>query len=82
MTRKQPLQYLSTFDEVHETLGGTSAIARLTGKHPASISNAKRRGFYPRDAYAVMRAELERLGFWAPASLWRQVEPQQNSEAA
>ena len=82
MTKKQPLQYLPTLCDVHRELGGTVAIARITGKSAGSISNAKRRGFYPRDAYAVMRAEMERLGFRAPASLWRQVEPQTHEVAA
>ncbi|EIM25716.1 hypothetical protein [Microvirga lotononidis] len=82
MSKKQPLQYLPTLCDVHRKLGGTVAIARLTGKSAGSISNAKRRGFYPRDAYAVMRDELERLGSQAPASLWRQVEPLQNTGAA
>lgn len=82
MTRKQPLILLSTLREVDAVLEGTVSTARLTGKSAASISNAKRRGFYPRDTYAVMQRELARHGYRGAPSLWRQVEPATSEVAA
>lgn len=82
MTKVRPLTPLETLPEVHRVLKGTSAIARLTGKSPASISNAKTRGYYPKDTHYAMKEELASLGYCAPASLWRQVEPAPTKECA
>lgn len=82
MERTQPLKLLLTLVEVDAVMGGTVATARLTGKSAASISNAKRRGKYPKDTHAIMQAELASLGYCAPAHLWGQVEPAASKEVA
>ena len=74
------MKTLHNTNAVVAELGGTGAVARLTGKSPASISNAKRRGWFPRDAYAVMSERLAALDLSAPASLWKQVGPSQGGD--
>ena len=78
MNYNKGMKTLHDINAVLEVLDGTGAVARLTGKSPASISNAKRRGWFPRDAHAVMTEHLETLGYTAPASLWKQIGPSHN----
>lgn len=82
MSKKAHLKPLLTMAEVDRVLDGTVATARIAGKSAQSISNAKKRGFYPKDTYAVMLAELAARGYWAPASLWRQIEATPAKECA
>ena len=82
MTKTKPLILLTSLDAVDAVLGGTVATARIAGKSAASISNAKRRGSYPKDTHAVMQAHLANLGYCASAHLWGQVEPANSKEVA
>jgi hypothetical protein len=60
---------------VIDRLGGTFAVARLTGKKPQEISNARRRGRLPPSTILVLRDELAAIGCSAPASVWGAIEP-------
>jgi len=68
------MKQLLTTDEIAEALDGPAEISRLTGKPIAQISNAKKRGWWPRDTYPIMKAALELKGYTAPAHLWKMRE--------
>lgn len=66
---------LLTAGTVIEALGGTTAVARLTGRSVSQISNMKGAGKFAPALFLVMTTALAANGATAPASLWRQVEP-------
>lgn len=70
---------LQTVDDVIKELGGTVATSRLAGVRPSQVSgwrNAKRLGA---KSYLVLKQELARRGFTAPAKLWGINEPERVS---
>lgn len=62
-------ELLSTGD-VMDALGGTSAVARLTGRKPQAACNWRRFTKFPANTYLVMRRALTERGKSAPPSLW------------
>lgn len=67
---------LQTADDVIDELGGTVATSRLAGVSPSQVSGwraAKRLGA---KSYLVLKQELARKGFTAPAKLWGIDEPE------
>ena len=65
--------------EVIEKLGGNKAVAALTRRTIAAVSNWKAAGYFSAATYLVMAAELDRLGHEAPPELWR-IEPRPASK--
>lgn len=70
---------LSTTVDVIEELGGTSAVASLTGRTYNAAFNWRSFSRFPSNTYIVMSRELQRRGKQAPASLWGMVEPEKVS---
>jgi hypothetical protein len=75
-------QELTSVEEVFEALGGTTAMARLTGTRVTTASNWKRLyGRFPARTYTQITNELAKQGKTAPASLWGMVERTEDSAA-
>lgn len=74
---RKPLELL-TVDQVVDALGGTVAVADLTGKKPQQISLARKSGRLPTDTFLIMGEQLRQSGFQAPPRLWGMKE--QSSE--
>lgn len=64
---------LNTVDDVVDALGGTFAVARMTGRSPQAVSNARSKGELPAEWHFVMSEALKGLGLVASPALWRQV---------
>jgi hypothetical protein len=76
------MDQLSTTREVMEALGGTSAVAKLTGRtYPAAFNWLDFKTF-PSNTYVAMTTALAAQGKTAPASLWGMVEPASEETAA
>jgi hypothetical protein len=71
MTAAQ-LQPLWTFNAVVDALGGTMAVARLTGQRSSSAicSWRNHRGLFPSKYYFEIKGALADRGFFAPVSLF------------
>lgn len=67
---------LTTTASVMEALGGTSAVAALTGREYRAAFNWRSFENFPADTYLVMTTELAKHGKSAPPSLWRMREPE------
>jgi hypothetical protein len=61
---------LRTTNDVIDALGGTKAVAVLTGKSPQSVTNYRLAPRFPADTFLIMRDALQRIGCDAPPSLW------------
>ena len=62
--------FASTIDVI-ETLGGTAAVAALTGRLPGAASNWLNSDHFPANTYVIMRDALQALGYEAePLWLW------------
>lgn len=57
---------------VIDALGGTSVVARLTGRGPSAVSNWRLRPRFPPNTYLAMSQALLVQGSFAPAWLWDQ----------
>lgn len=69
------LEVLETVEDVIEALGGTAAMARLTGSRMTAVSNWRRQyNRFPARTYTHILAELEKVGKTAPASLWGMID--------
>ncbi len=66
---------LTTTEEVVHALGGTRAVAELTGRKYTAAAHWAKFDTFPSNTFLVISAELERRGFSAPASLWNMQEP-------
>lgn len=64
------VQPLLTTAEVMDALGGTGAVAVLTGSKPSAASNWRGFDTFPANTYVAMKAALEARGLTAPDSLW------------
>lgn len=73
--RRLKLRTLRRASTVIDALGGTAAVATLTGKSLQEISNARARNRLPPSTILVLRDELARRRCFAPASLWGALEP-------
>lgn len=76
------MQQLSTTREVMEELGGTSAVAKLTGRTYAAAFNWLDFKTFPANTYVALTAALAERGKTAPASLWGMVDPASHRESA
>lgn len=63
--------HITSMHEVVKALGGTSAVARLTGRKPQNVSNWKASGHFPPNTFTTLTKALEDRGCTAPPSLWR-----------
>ena len=64
---------LTTADEVIDALGGTAAVAGLTGRGVTAVCNWRVEDRFPANTYLVMTKALRRERLGAPAELWSQV---------
>lgn len=67
---------LRTAQEVIETLGGVSAVAKLTGRTYNAAHNWRSFQRFPSNTYVTMTAALAAQGKTAPAELWGMAEPE------
>lgn len=63
--------------DVIEVLGGTDAVARLTGRKYSAAFNWRSFETFPPDTFVIMQRALRDAGHTAPDSLWRMVEAAQ-----
>ena len=76
-------QILTTTDEVMDALGGTGAVAVLTGRTSPAASNWRGFDTFPANTYVVMTEALRALGKTAPDSLWgMKTAPEQERASA
>lgn len=63
---------LTTTREVVTALGGTKAVATLTGRRYSAVSNwlLDSKGKFPSNTYVILNASLAAIGKSAPPSLW------------
>lgn len=59
---------------VIEALGGTNAVAKLTGRKYSAAFNWRSFEHFPPDTFLVMQKALQERGYDAPPKLWRMVE--------
>lgn len=64
-----PAPLLST-DDVIEALGGTQAVARLTGRGDTAPYNWRYHARFPPNTYLALITALAARGLHAPAWLW------------
>ena len=57
-----PTKILTTFDEVVLGLGGVRGVMDFTGRGASSVSDWKRRGFFPTKLADAIREELWERG--------------------
>lgn len=78
-----PTQILTTATAVIDELGGTTAVAKLVGKTPQSVTNWRAANRLPAETFLVLSAALKKLKREAPSSLWGIREaPKQQERAA
>jgi hypothetical protein len=65
--------------EIVETLGGTRAVAELTGVTYSAVANWIMFEKFPPNTYVMMKDELEKLGLDAPPALWKMKLPEDAS---
>lgn len=68
--------HLTSTQEVMAALGGTEAVAKLTGRKYNAAFNWRSFDTFPTNTYLVMTAALRERGHSAPASLWGMREPE------
>lgn len=73
---------LNTTAEVMEALGGTAAVAELTGRQVSAASNWLKFPTFPSNTYVAMKAALTLKGKTAPDSLWSMSVPSEKESAA
>jgi hypothetical protein len=66
------MNQLRSTDDVIDALGGTNAVAGLTGRGAPGVSNWRVRGYFPPRTYLAMTQALMAKGLVAPAWLWEQ----------
>lgn len=67
---KHDLSKLSTARQVVTALGGTKAVAGLTGRKYSAAANWSLSGQFPSNTYVTLSAALASIGKTAPPSLW------------
>lgn len=70
-------EFLTSTVAVMDALGGTKAVAQMTGREYNAAHNWRSFDTFPPDTYVVMQDELAKRAKSAPARLWRMVEPMQ-----
>lgn len=66
---------LVTTSDVIDALGGTTRVARLTGRKLAAVSNWRDKTSFPPATFLVMQHALRDAGAKAPATLWNMLVP-------
>ncbi len=61
---------LNTVDSVIDALGGTGAVAKITRRTAAAVSNWRRVGTFPPATIYQINGALELIGCTAPAKLF------------
>jgi hypothetical protein len=61
---------LHTANAVVVALGGTRAVAELTGRSDPAVSNWRKADSFPANTYLLLKAALEAKGVTAPDTLW------------
>lgn len=64
---------LTTTIDVIKALGGTEAVAKLTGRKYSAAFNWRKFETFPPDTFLVMTKALADAGHTAPPTLWRMV---------
>jgi hypothetical protein len=65
---------LSSADEVIDALGGTVAVARLSGRSKQAVSSWRSNKRLPSNSYLLLSAALRERNLSAPAALWNMTE--------
>lgn len=72
------IRELHSAGDVIDALGGSTAVARLTGREGSqAASNWRASNSFPANTFIVLTDALARQGYSAPQALWRMVEPVQ-----
>lgn len=69
------MEPLDTTSAVIDALGGTAAVARLTGRSMQAVSNWRERGFFTAPSFNAINGALSDRKLIAAPSLWRSVPP-------
>jgi hypothetical protein len=69
------MEPLATTSEVIDALGGTAAVARLTGRSMQAVSNWRERGRFTAAAYDPITKALSDIGRRAHPSVWKSLPP-------
>jgi hypothetical protein len=64
------MQELPNASAVIDALGGTVAVAALTGRVKQQVSYWRKSNIFPSKFYPLMRDKLQALDFTAPSELW------------
>ena len=68
------MQSLGTTKDVMDALGGTAAVAKITGRTYNAAHNWRSFDRFPANTFVVMSRALRAKGLNAPAELWGMVE--------
>lgn len=81
MNYKEDMSTLDTPGAVIDALGGTNAVALLTGRAKSAVSMWKARGRFPNDVelYTLLTKELKRKKLTTPLALWGNQQSQRRS---
>lgn len=69
------MEPLSTTSAVIDALGGTAAVARLTGRPMQAVSNWRDRGLFTAAAYEPISRALTEIGRAADPRVWKSIPP-------
>ena len=69
------MEPLASTSEVIDALGGTAAVARLTGRTMQAVSNWRERGFFTAAAYEPINKALNEAGLRASLCIWKSLPP-------
>jgi hypothetical protein len=61
---------LTTTEDVMHALGGTRAVAELTGRKYTAAAHWFKFSCFPANTFLLISAALEERGYSAPPSLW------------
>lgn len=69
------MEPLASTSAVIDALGGTAAVARLTGRSMQAVSNWRERGFFTAPSFEPITKALAEQGLRAAPALWRSIPP-------
>jgi hypothetical protein len=79
---RNEISKLTTSRQVVTALGGTKAVARLTGRKYSAAANWPLSDKFPANTYVAISAALAAIGKCAPPSLWGMKAPADTESAA